>query len=99
MDVCLKDGSAYPAFIEKVLGKDMITSFYNKIVFAGEASQLEMGRLPRIYRQAAAKPAGRHKRLVKGRNRQQRMDNAAGWHRDLDHIPGIPAAGAILLAG
>src|ERR1700744_315076 len=26
MDVCLKDGSAYPALIERVLGKDMLAS-------------------------------------------------------------------------
>ena len=36
MDICLKDGSAYPAFIKKVMGKDMLSSFYNKMVFTGD---------------------------------------------------------------
>jgi hypothetical protein len=37
MDVCLKDGSPYPALVEKVMGKDVITQFYNKQVFTGDA--------------------------------------------------------------
>lgn len=36
MDVCLKEGSKYPGLIEKVLGKDVLSSFYNKIVFTGD---------------------------------------------------------------
>src|SRR5580658_9831776 len=32
IDICLKDGSTYPALIEHVLGKDFISSFYNKII-------------------------------------------------------------------
>lgn len=36
VDVCLKDGSAYPGLIEKVLGRDMLASFYNKIIFTGD---------------------------------------------------------------
>jgi hypothetical protein len=35
-DICLKDGSAYPRLIETVLGKDFISSFYNKNVFDGD---------------------------------------------------------------
>jgi len=33
MDICLKDDSKYPGLIEKVLGRDMLASFYNKMVF------------------------------------------------------------------
>src|SRR5262245_21997014 len=29
MDICLKDGSKYPKLIEKVLGKDVLSTFYN----------------------------------------------------------------------
>ena len=36
MDVCLKDGSKYPGLVEKVLGRDLLSSFYNKIVFTGD---------------------------------------------------------------
>lgn len=36
IDVCLKDGSNYPFLVEKVLGRDLLTSFYNKIVFTGD---------------------------------------------------------------
>jgi len=36
MDICLKDGSKYPNLIEKVLGKDVLSTFYNKIVFTGD---------------------------------------------------------------
>jgi hypothetical protein len=37
IDICLKDGSAYPGLIEKVLGRESISTFYNKVVFnAGE---------------------------------------------------------------
>src|SRR5450755_1058191 len=32
MDICLKDGSKYPKLIETVLGKDFMTSFYDKII-------------------------------------------------------------------
>jgi len=35
MDICLKDGAPYPALVEKVMGKDLLTSFYNKMVFTG----------------------------------------------------------------
>src|SRR5450432_1797229 len=31
IDVCLKDGSPYPELIRAVLGKDFLSSFYNKI--------------------------------------------------------------------
>lgn len=36
MDVCLKDGSKYPGLVEKVLGRDVLSSFYNKIVLTGD---------------------------------------------------------------
>lgn len=36
IDVCLKDDSKYPFLIEKILGRDLLTSFYNKIVFTGD---------------------------------------------------------------
>ena len=36
MDICLKDGSKYPRLIEKVLGRDLISSFYNKIIFTAD---------------------------------------------------------------
>ncbi len=36
MDICLKDGSKYPKLIEKILGRDLLSSFYNKIVFTGD---------------------------------------------------------------
>lgn len=36
MDVCLKDGSAYPGLVEKVMGRDLLSSFYNKLVFTGD---------------------------------------------------------------
>ena len=35
MDICLKDGSKYPGLVEMVLGRDVLSSFYNKIVFTG----------------------------------------------------------------
>lgn len=41
MDICIKDGSKYPGLIEKVLGRDVLTSFYNKIVFTGDEYQLD----------------------------------------------------------
>jgi hypothetical protein len=37
IDVCLKDGSAYPGLIRFVMGKDLISSFYNKIIITGDA--------------------------------------------------------------
>lgn len=33
MDICLKDGSKYSRLIEKVLGRDLLSSFYNKVIF------------------------------------------------------------------
>jgi len=36
IDVCLKDGSSYPDLIKFVLGKDLISSFYNKIILTGD---------------------------------------------------------------
>jgi hypothetical protein len=36
MDICLKDGSKYPGLIEKILGKDPLTTFYNKIAVTGD---------------------------------------------------------------
>jgi len=36
MDICLKDGSKYPGLIEMVMGKDLLSSFYNKIIFTGD---------------------------------------------------------------
>jgi hypothetical protein len=41
MDICLKDGSKYPSFVEKVLGRDLISTFYNKIVFTGDEVDFE----------------------------------------------------------
>jgi len=35
MDICLKDGSKYPGLIENVMGKDLLSSFYNKMIFTG----------------------------------------------------------------
>jgi hypothetical protein len=45
MDVCLKDGSKYPDFVEKVLGRDLLTTFYNKIVFTGDEVNLDKNYL------------------------------------------------------
>jgi hypothetical protein len=36
IDVCLKDGSNYPKLIKAVMGKDFLSSFYNKIIFEGD---------------------------------------------------------------
>ena len=36
IELCLKDGSDYPALIERALGKDLLSSFYNKIIFTGD---------------------------------------------------------------
>lgn len=36
IDICLKDGSKYSGLVEKVLGRDLLSSFYNKIVFTGD---------------------------------------------------------------
>ncbi len=33
MDICLKDGSKYPGLIEMVFGRDLMSCFYNKVVF------------------------------------------------------------------
>lgn len=41
MDICLKDGAKYPALIKTVLGKDPLTTFYNKIVFTGDEVNYE----------------------------------------------------------
>lgn len=41
MDICLHDGSKYPGLIEKVLGRDMLRSFYNKIVFTCDEVDFE----------------------------------------------------------
>jgi hypothetical protein len=40
MDICLKDGSTYPGLIENVLGRDMLQTFYNKIVFTSDSINL-----------------------------------------------------------
>ena len=37
IDVCLKDGSNYPGLIKFVLGKDFLSSFYNKIILTGDS--------------------------------------------------------------
>src|ERR1700683_1899039 len=37
IDVCLKDGSTYPGLIKFVMGKDLISSFYNKVIITGDA--------------------------------------------------------------
>jgi hypothetical protein len=37
IDVCLKDGSRYPAVIRLVMGRDFVGSFYNKIIAMGDA--------------------------------------------------------------
>ncbi len=36
IDVCLKDGSTYPKLITAVIGKDFLSSFYNKIILTGD---------------------------------------------------------------
>ncbi len=36
MDVCLKDRSNYPKLIRTVMGKDFLSSFYNKIILTGD---------------------------------------------------------------
>jgi len=36
IDVCLKDGSSYPKLIKAVLGRDFLSSFYNKIIFTSD---------------------------------------------------------------
>ena len=41
MDICLKDGSNYPKLIAKVMGKDFLSSFYNKIIFTGDLVNYE----------------------------------------------------------
>lgn len=41
IDICLKDGSKYPGLIESVLGKDFISSFYNKNIFGGDTMNYE----------------------------------------------------------
>ena len=41
MDICLNDGSQYPRLIEKVLGKDILLTFYNKIVFTDDAINVD----------------------------------------------------------
>ncbi|MBL0337239.1 MAG: hypothetical protein IPP73_18465 [Chitinophagaceae bacterium] len=41
MDICFKDGSKYPALIKTVLGKDPLTTFYNKIVVTGDEVNYE----------------------------------------------------------
>ncbi len=37
MDVCLKDGSDYPVLIRAVMGKDFLSSFYNKIIITADS--------------------------------------------------------------
>jgi hypothetical protein len=41
MDVCMKDGSKYPALVTTILGKDFLTSFYNKIIFTGHTNNFD----------------------------------------------------------
>lgn len=41
MDICLKDGSKYPELIERIMGRDLLSTFYNKIVFAGDEVNFE----------------------------------------------------------
>lgn len=41
IDICLSDGSKYPGLIEKVLGRDALATFYNKIVFTGDEVNFE----------------------------------------------------------
>ncbi|HEY1870378.1 MAG TPA: hypothetical protein VGG71_04930 [Chitinophagaceae bacterium] len=36
IDVCLKDGSNYPKLIKAIMGKDFLSSFYNKIIFVAD---------------------------------------------------------------
>jgi len=36
IDVCLRDRSNYPKLIKFVMGKDFLSSFYNKIIFTGD---------------------------------------------------------------
>ena len=37
IDVCLKDGSIYPKLIKAVMGKDFLSSFYNKIILTADS--------------------------------------------------------------
>jgi len=37
IDVCLKDGSNYPKLIKAVMGKDFLSSFYNKIIATADS--------------------------------------------------------------
>jgi hypothetical protein len=46
MDVCLKDGSKYPGLVEKILGRDVLSSFYNKIVFTGDEVNFDRNYIP-----------------------------------------------------
>ena len=41
IDVCLKDGSLYPELIRNVLGKDFLSSFYNKIVITCDTANYQ----------------------------------------------------------
>jgi hypothetical protein len=37
MEICLKDGAPYPGLVETFLGKDLISSFYNKLVITADS--------------------------------------------------------------
>jgi hypothetical protein len=37
MEICLKDGSRYPGMVETVLGRDLISSFYNKLIITSDS--------------------------------------------------------------
>jgi hypothetical protein len=41
IDVCLRDGSKYPRLIINVLGKDLLASFYNKIILTGDLANYD----------------------------------------------------------
>lgn len=38
-DLCLNDGSSYPALVRRLLGEDVFTAFSNKVVFLGKDVQ------------------------------------------------------------
>ena len=41
LDICLNDGSAYPALVQKLFGQAFGWGFYNKVVLGGEAKPAE----------------------------------------------------------
>jgi len=77
MDICLKDGSKYPGLIEMVMGKDLLSSFYNKIIFTGDVVNYDCNYKAtlnilqdKIHRLKTCKPA-----LIRsyGQNKEMKM--------------------------